>query len=141
MPNKNTFSLWSSEGAFILAITVISVLFCGPAPEEDEPEPNTTPKFSTVHKILTSSCGTSNCHTTGGTADYEGAYVLSGVVSADHATLIENGERINTASPANSNLLKKPTNVVDHDGGQVFTKDSNTYSTLLKWVQGGAKND
>ena len=48
------------------------------------------------------------------------------------------GRRVNFVRPEESLLLKKPTMQQVHLGGERFTKDSETYRTVLAWIRGGA---
>jgi hypothetical protein len=49
--------------------------------------------------------------------------------------------RVNLAAPEESLLLLKATGTVSHGGGEVLTRGSPHYMALLRWIQGGAKND
>jgi hypothetical protein len=51
------------------------------------------------------------------------------------------GRRINTASPADSLLLLKPTTAVPHEGGQRLDPDSELYEILRRWIDEGARDD
>ncbi|MEZ5430655.1 MAG: DUF1553 domain-containing protein [Verrucomicrobiales bacterium] len=51
------------------------------------------------------------------------------------------GRRINLAVPGQSLLLLKATGKVPHTGGELFTKDSPHYQTLLRWIEAGAPDD
>jgi hypothetical protein len=51
------------------------------------------------------------------------------------------GRRIDLAVPEDSLLLKKSIGAVPHSGGRRFTPDSESFTTLLKWIQAGAPND
>jgi hypothetical protein len=46
-----------------------------------------------------------------------------------------------TANPANSLILLKPTAQVGHGGGERFTVGSVEYNTLLDWITAGALNN
>lgn len=48
---------------------------------------------------------------------------------------------LDTATPANSDLLTKAINTSSHDGGQQFTNTSTEYTTILKWIEEGASNN
>jgi WD40 repeat protein len=48
------------------------------------------------------------------------------------------GRRIFPAAPEESLLLKKPTMTVEHGGGLRLKKDTQTYRTLLAWLEQGA---
>ena len=51
------------------------------------------------------------------------------------------GRRINLALPAESLLLTKATNSAPHGGGAKFTKESESYAILHRWLTAGAKDD
>ncbi|MCE9603494.1 MAG: DUF1549 and DUF1553 domain-containing protein [Planctomycetia bacterium] len=51
------------------------------------------------------------------------------------------GRRVNTSVPERSLLLLKATGDVDHTGGELFTRDSVHYRTLLRWIAAGAPDD
>jgi hypothetical protein len=53
----------------------------------------------------------------------------------------EDETHIDPASPEKSLILLKPTMQVKHKGKERFKKDGWEYNLLLKWIQGGAKND
>jgi hypothetical protein len=48
------------------------------------------------------------------------------------------GRRVNLVRPEDSLLLQKPTMQQVHLGGERFTKNSETYRTVLAWIRGGA---
>lgn len=49
--------------------------------------------------------------------------------------------RIDLSQPENSLLLRKPTLVLPHGGGERLTAESSDYGTLLGWIQAGAPYD
>jgi hypothetical protein len=49
--------------------------------------------------------------------------------------------RVNANEPEKSLILMKPTLQMKHKGKERFKKDSWQYNMLLKWIQGGTKND
>lgn len=51
------------------------------------------------------------------------------------------GRRVNVAAPEQSLLLLKATGAVPHTGGELFTKDSPYYRTLLTWIRSGVPDD
>ncbi len=53
----------------------------------------------------------------------------------------DSGLRIDTVHPTDSLVLLKATNQEKHKGKERIRKGSWEYNLLLKWVQGGAKND
>ena len=51
------------------------------------------------------------------------------------------GRRVNLAVPEQSLILLKATGKVTHTGGELFTKDTPYYQTLLRWIEAGAPDD
>ncbi len=51
------------------------------------------------------------------------------------------GRRINLAAPEQSLMLLKAIGKVPHTGGELFTKDTSYYKTLLDWIAAGAPDD
>jgi len=49
--------------------------------------------------------------------------------------------RVNGKEPQNSLVLLKPTLQMKHKGKERFKKDSWQYNLILKWIQGGVKDD
>jgi hypothetical protein len=58
----------------------------------------------------------------------------------DHAWLTREyfGRRISLVDPDSSELLRKPCGLALHEGGKVFAKGDQAYSTLLAWIRAGA---
>ena len=91
--------------------------------------------------LTTKGCNSSACH---GSPAGQAGFKLSLYGSdpgADHRMIVEthNGRRVDMAAPANSLFLKKPSFQLPHGGGQVLTKESDEYRTLLTWLTQGAK--
>jgi len=81
-------------------------------------------------------CNGRSCH---GSFQGQGGFRLS-MFGYDFETDIKSlSERIDTESPEESLILKKPTMQVDHGGGERFEKDSWQYKLLLRWIKTGAK--
>ena len=51
------------------------------------------------------------------------------------------GRRINLALPEDSLMLTKAIGAVQHTGGQSFTKDSEYYESMLRWLKAGVPKD
>jgi len=51
------------------------------------------------------------------------------------------GRRINLALPEDSLMLTKSIGAVQHTGGQSFTKDSEYYESMLRWLKAGVPKD
>ncbi len=88
-------------------------------------------------------CNAGTCH---GSARGKDGFMLSLFgydASGDHYRIVHQmiGRRINLAAPEESLLLTKATGEVPHTGGELFTKDSEYYQTLLAWIEAGAPDD
>jgi hypothetical protein len=106
-----------------------------------------------IASILTmQGCNASKCH---GAVAGKGGFKLSlyGSYLRDDYQWIVNGgtyhvltdkesgpktPRIDRKEPEKSLLLLKPTDLVDHEGGERFTVDSPEYRTVLAWIRNGA---
>ena len=88
-------------------------------------------------------CNTGSCH---GSARGQDGFMLSlfgydPKGDYDRVTREQLGRRINLALPEESLLLTKSTGEVPHTGGKLFDKEHPFYSTMLRWLQDGAKYD
>ena len=88
-------------------------------------------------------CNAGSCH---GNAQGKGGFKLSlrGENPAqDAATLTGQlpSKRVSTDQPEASYLLRKPSKLVTHEGGEKFTPQSESYQLLLQWITQGAKPD
>ena len=93
--------------------------------------------------FMKTSCNNGSCH---GAARGKDGFRLSLFgfdPEGDHFRLTREipGRRINLALPAESLLVEKGAGVVPHTGGKRFDVGSEHYSTLLRWLEAGAKND
>ena len=93
--------------------------------------------------FMRAGCNTGSCH---GAARGKDGFRLSlfGFDPAgDHFRLTrELGyRRINLALPAESLLMEKTDGTVPHTGGQRFSRDSEYYGTLMRWLEAGAPYD
>ncbi|HZU35308.1 MAG TPA: DUF1549 domain-containing protein, partial [Gemmataceae bacterium] len=93
--------------------------------------------------FMKAGCNSGACH---GAARGKDGFRLSLFgfdADGDHYRLTHemSGRRIDLAIPANSLLLQKATGAVPHTGGQRFTKDSELYQTLMRWLDAGAPTD
>jgi hypothetical protein len=88
-------------------------------------------------------CNSGGCH--GAAAGKDGFHLsLFGYDPAgDYYRLTRQvpGRRIDLSVPAQSLLLMKATGAVPHSGGRRFKADTEYYSTLLRWIEEGAKDD
>jgi len=83
-------------------------------------------------------CNAGTCH---GSSRGKGGLKLSlfgADPTKDHEALADGG-RIDTASPADSLLLRKPTDQVRHGGGRRLEPGSWEYQLLARWIEQGAK--
>jgi hypothetical protein len=85
-------------------------------------------------------CSTSNCH---GALNGQNGFKLSLFgyePEADYKAVVEasEGRRVNRAEPAQSLILRKPTQSVRHGGGKRFEVGSLEYQTLKEWIEAGA---
>lgn len=85
-------------------------------------------------------CNAGACH---GAAIGRGGFKLSlygGDPAEDFTAIVRKleGRRVNLAHPADSLLLRKPTEQSAHDGGQRFAADSPEAKRLLRWIAEGA---
>ncbi len=88
-------------------------------------------------------CNAGACH---GSANGKGNLKLSlrgENPAADFAELTRNkkSKRLNVGDPQASFLLRKPAELVEHEGGQRFAPDSEEYRLLEAWIAAGATDD
>ena len=88
-------------------------------------------------------CNAGTCH---GSARGKDGFMLSLFgydAKGDYERVVNEmvGRRVNTAVPEQSLLLLKSIGAVPHTGGKIFTKDSEHYQTLLRWIEVGAPDD
>jgi hypothetical protein len=88
-------------------------------------------------------CNAGDCH---GSARGKDGFMLSLFgydAKGDYYRITQEmvGRRVNLAAPEQSLLLLKATGKVTHTGGELFTKDSPYYQTLLRWIEAGAADD
>lgn len=87
-------------------------------------------------------CNSGACH---GAAIGRGGFQLSlygGNPEADFRSIARQleGRRINLAVPEESLILLKPTEVLEHGGGYVFSDESESARPLVDWIRQGATN-
>lgn len=88
-------------------------------------------------------CNTGACH---GSASGKGKLKLSlrgESPEEDFATLTANrrGRRLHVDEPEQSLLLRKPAELVEHEGGRRFAAGSESFNLLRDWIAGGARPD
>ena len=103
-------------------------------------ETNAVPDFQkhVVPLLGRLGCNSAKCH---GSFQGQGDFRLSLFgfnFQADHASL-NDADRIEIDSPADSLALAKPTQQVDHEGGLRLSVDSWEYNLLHRWIATGAK--
>lgn len=88
-------------------------------------------------------CNAAKCH---GSFQGQGGFRLSLFgfdFQSDHAALradasSQDGPRLNANDPENSLIVLKPTDQIDHEGGERFEKGSWEHYLLLRWIESGA---
>ncbi|MFM8494844.1 MAG: DUF1549 domain-containing protein [Planctomycetia bacterium] len=93
--------------------------------------------------FMRNGCNAGSCH---GAARGKDGFRLSLFgfdPAADYQRLTRElpGRRINRALPEESLLLTKSTNAAPHGGGARFTRESESYAILHRWLTAGAKDD
>lgn len=88
-------------------------------------------------------CNSGTCH---GSARGKDGFMLSLFgydAKGDYERVVNEmvGRRVNPAVPSQSLLLLKATGAVPHTGGKLFSRDSEYYQTILKWIEAGAPDD
>ena len=100
-------------------------------------------KLDVMPVFMRAGCNTGSCH---GAARGKDGFMLSLFgydPDGDHYRLTReiSTRRINLALPAESLLMEKTDGSVPHTGGKRFTRESEYYATLLRWLQAGAPKD
>jgi len=93
--------------------------------------------------FMKAGCNVGKCH---GSARGQDGFRLSLFgfdPSGDHFRLVEEmpGRRVNVARPELSLLLTKALGESPHTGGKRFGRESDSYKTLLRWIEEGARDD
>jgi len=111
------------------------------------PERKPTPKLSFLHDILPvlnrAGCNAGECHARqGGQAGFQ-LTVFSFDPQADYRAVVHaaGGRRIFPAAPEHSLLLRKPSRLLPHEGGQRFKPGSEAWNTLVAWIEDGMAYD
>ncbi len=88
-------------------------------------------------------CNSGGCHGSARGKDGFRLSLFSYDPTGDYFRLTQQmpGRRINLAAPEESLLLMKATGRVPHTGGELFKVGSESYTTLLKWLEAGAPDD
>ena len=128
-----------TNGATVIKRSAIAAA-PAPAPQTTTTTPGTQPSNPTTGYVAEAKpilLGCDSCHNSGGAASGS-SFILSLNMAndaSDHAAVLG---QVNTADPANSQLLLKSTNQVVHTGGNQLTVGSPGYNQLLTWIQNGA---
>lgn len=139
---------WIKKGSILVAIVVTSFVEVA---SNQQPlsqrimEKDETPDFQKhiVPMLGKLGCSSAKCH---GSFQGQGDLRLSLFgfnFLSDHKELTgdaygEEGSRVNLKKPKESLLLRKPTKLVRHKGGEVIKQGSWEYKVLLRWISNGA---
>lgn len=111
--------------------------------EQAKVERPTTFKLDVVPALTKAGCNSGGCH--GASRGKDGFQLsLFGYDPDGDFTRITRqqiGRRINLAIPEESLLLEKGLGTVTHTGGERWQTNSETYKTVLRWIQDGAPKD
>ncbi|MDF1850775.1 MAG: DUF1549 domain-containing protein [Verrucomicrobiales bacterium] len=93
--------------------------------------------------FMRAGCNAGDCH---GAARGKDGFMLSLFgydPEGDYYRLMEEyiGRRVNLGAPEKSLLLQKSIGEVHHTGGELFTKDSESYEIIHRWIAQGAPRD
>lgn len=110
-----------------------------PVTVEPEPAGGVSFKQDILPVLSKSGCNNGGCHAK---PDGQNGFKLSVFAydpQGDYYNIVKDGRgrRVFPAFPDESLLLKKPSLQVDHEGGQRFEKDSDSYRTVLRWISEG----
>src|SRR6185295_8835045 len=100
-------------------------------------------KLDVMPVFLRAGCNVGGCH---GSARGKDGFRLSLFgfdPDGDYTRLTRElpGRRVNLALPESSLLLLKGAGKVPHPGGERFPESSDTYKTILRWLDAGAPQD
>lgn len=100
-------------------------------------------KLDVMPVFMKAGCNTGSCH---GSARGQDRFMLSLFgydPDGDHhrITREQGTRRINLAIPEESMLIEKAIGSVPHSGGKLFSRDSQHWKTLVKWLKDGAPKD
>jgi hypothetical protein len=88
-------------------------------------------------------CNSGGCHGSSRGKDGFRLSLFGFDPAGDHYRLTREqiGRRINLGMPETSMVLTKNIGEAPHTGGKVFTKTSESYQTLMRWLEAGAPDD
>ena len=118
--------------------TICVLLFCAPISIASEPINFDLQVLPTLTRL---GCNAGSCH---GAAVGRGGFHLSlwgSNPQEDYLTITRQFEsrRIDLANPAKSLFLKKPTAIIDHEGGALIDEGSPEWQILHTWIEQGAQ--
>src|SRR4051812_26854582 len=121
------------------------VFVCGVAQTNAAETADSTPSFrrDVMPVFFRAGCNAGSCH---GSARGKDGFMLSLFgydPKGDYYRITQEmvGRRVNLAAPEQSLLLLKAIGKVQHTGGDLFTKETPYYQTLLRWIEAGAPGD
>ena len=93
--------------------------------------------------LFRAGCNQGSCHGSSRGKDGFALSLFGYDAKGDYYRLTQEiiGRRVNVAAPKDSLMLLKATGAVPHTGGRRFSKDSEYYKTLLRWIEKGAPDD
>ena len=110
-------------------------------PAASEPAESPAPSFmrDVLPVLSKAGCNAGSCHAKPDGQNGFKLTVFSFDPKADYRNVTQDarGRRIFPAAPEESLLLLKATQTVPHEGGERFTKDSDAYRTIEKWIRSG----
>ena len=111
--------------------------------EQAKIERPTTFKLDVVPALTKAGCNSGGCHGASRGKDGFRLSLFGYDPDGDYARITREqiGRRINLAIPEESLLLEKGLGTVTHTGGERWQKQSETYQTVLRWIQDGAEKD
>ena len=86
-------------------------------------------------------CSTGSCHAKQGGQNGFHLTIFSYDPAADYKEIVHNanGRRVFPAAPADSLLLLKATQQIEHEGGKKIEPGSDAHHTIVRWIEQGMK--
>ncbi|HXG48992.1 MAG TPA: DUF1549 and DUF1553 domain-containing protein [Methylomirabilota bacterium] len=105
--------------------------------------PATSFKLDVIPALTKAGCNSGGCHGASRGKDGFRLSLFGYDPDGDHTRITREqiGRRINLALPDESLILEKGLGAVTHTGGERWTKDSELYRTVLRWIEDGAPKD
>ncbi|PHS19022.1 MAG: cell surface protein [Blastopirellula sp.] len=100
-------------------------------------------KMDVMALFLRAGCNTGSCHGSARGKDGFNLSIFGFDPDGDHHRITRENSvrRINLAVPEASLLIEKAIGAVPHTGGKQFSKDSEYYETMYRWLAAGAPKD